>query len=102
AIQAALIEATGVPLDIARLCASVIDLCPTAARIGNVGAVSDAGVAVLLGEAALRSAALNVAINLGALKDKEFVEATRKEMDSLLQGRSDTKELVYQDVLAML
>ncbi len=102
AIQSALIEATGVPLDIARLCASVVDLCPTAAKIGNVGAVSDAGVAVLLGEAALRSAALNVAINLGSLKDKEFVEATQKEMDQLLQGRSGLKDGVYLDVMAKL
>lgn len=102
AIQSALVEATGVPLSIARACARVVDLCPPAAKVGNLGAISDVGVAVLLGEAALRSAALNVAINLGALKDQSFVAATQNEMNKLLQGRSELKELVYQDVEARL
>ncbi len=102
AIQSALVEATGVPLSIARACAGVIDLCPTAARIGNLGAISDVGVAVLLGEAALRSAALNVAINLGALKDQAFVANTQQEMNDLLKDRSERKELVYQDVMDRL
>lgn len=102
AIQSALVEATGVPLSIASACAGVIDLCPTAARIGNLGAISDVGVAVLLGEAALRSAALNVAINLGALKDQAFVANTQQEMNDLLKDRSERKELVYQDVMDRL
>ncbi len=102
AIQAALVEATGVPLAIARSCARVVDLCPPAAKVGNLGALSDVGVAVLLGEAALRSAALNVAINLGALKDQAFVAGTQAEMDQLLEGRAEVKELVYQDVMARL
>ena len=102
AIQAALVEATGVPLAIARSCSGVVDLCPPAARVGNVGAISDVGVAVLLGEAGLRSAALNVAINLKSLKDEAFVQATRREMDDLMAGKSELKELVYQDVMARL
>lgn len=102
AIQAALVEATGVPLAIGRACAALVDLCPTAAKIGNIGAISDVGVAVLLGEAALRSAALNVAINLGTLKDEDFVQATRQEMDRLMSGKPVLKEQVYGDVMARL
>lgn len=102
AIQAALVEATGVPVSIARACARVVDLCPMAAKVGNLGAISDVGVAALLGEAALRSAELNVAINLGALKDQAFVAATEQEMNRLLNGRSETKELVFKDVAARL
>lgn len=102
AIQAALVEATGIPLAIARSCARLLDLCPQAARVGNIGAISDVGVAVLLGEGALRSAALNVAINLKSLKDEAFVQATRREMDQLMAGKSELKELVYTDVMAKL
>ncbi|MDP2726253.1 MAG: cyclodeaminase/cyclohydrolase family protein [Dehalococcoidia bacterium] len=102
AIQAALVEATGVPMAIARACARVVDLCPTAAKVGNLGAISDVGVAVLLGEAALRSAALNVAINLGTLKDQAFVETTRRELEKLVEDKPELKELVYQDVMARL
>lgn len=102
AIQAALKEATGVPLAIARACARLVELCPPVGKVGNIGAISDIGVAVLLGEASLRSAALNVAINLGSLKDEAFVQSTRREMDGLQAGKPELKELVYQDVMARL
>lgn len=102
AIQAALKEATGVPLAIARACARLVELCPPVGKVGNIGAISDIGVAILLGEASLRSAALNVAINLGSLKDEAFVQSTRREMDGLQAGKPELKELVYQDVMARL
>ena len=44
------------------------------ADIGNVNAVSDAGVAVLLADAAAQSAALNVKINMGWITDEAFNE----------------------------
>ncbi|NIV32337.1 MAG: methenyltetrahydrofolate cyclohydrolase, partial [Anaerolineae bacterium] len=58
-MQAALKVATDVPLSIAETAVKVMDLCMPAAEKGNKWAVSDAGVAVLMAEAALRSAALN-------------------------------------------
>jgi len=59
-----------VPLDTARACASVAELAATVATKGNTNAVSDAGVAALLAEAACRGAAYNVRINVAALEDK--------------------------------
>ena len=64
-IQAALKEATEVPLTCAKLCRQVIDLSESAAKKGNTNVISDAGVALLAGYAGLRSAALNVYINIG-------------------------------------
>ena len=43
-----------------------------AAEKGNPNAVSDAGVAVLLAEAAAQAAALNVKINLAWIEDDDF------------------------------
>src|SRR5450756_3229183 len=63
AVQSALREATAVPYAIAEKCLEVAKLSEVAAEIGNVNAVSDAGVAALLAEAAARCAALNVKIN---------------------------------------
>lgn len=59
--------ATSVPLRTAEAAAEVLDLAARLAPLGNPHAVSDAGVAALLGVAALRGALLNVHINLPAL-----------------------------------
>ena len=70
AITEALLGASRVPLDTARACARVAELAATVATKGNSNAVSDAGVAALLAEAACRGAAYNVRINVAALDDK--------------------------------
>jgi formiminotetrahydrofolate cyclodeaminase len=95
AIQSALKEAADVPLNCARLCADVIRLAAPMARNGNKNVVSDAGVAVLAAEAALRSAALNVYVNLGAIKDEEFVRTRRTELDAALAGTRAMTEEIY-------
>jgi glutamate formiminotransferase/formiminotetrahydrofolate cyclodeaminase len=70
AIQAALVEASIVPLETARLCAEVAALAAECARTGNTNAVSDAGVAALLAEAAAKGAGYNVRINAQSMTDK--------------------------------
>ena len=70
AIQAALMKAAEIPLETARACAEVAALAVTCAHHGNSNAVSDAGVAALLAEAACRGAAYNVRINVSAMADK--------------------------------
>ena len=102
AIQEALKAATQVPLDVAKACVEVIELCTQAAEQGNQGAVSDAGVAVLMAEAGLRSAALNVIINIHAIKDEAFSTRVQGELDALLEGRSALKEQVYDLVVEKL
>jgi len=102
AIQDALKVATQVPLDVAKACVDVIELCTQTAEQGNKGAVSDAGVAVLMAEAGLRSAALNVIININAIKDEAFSTKVQGELDALLEGRSALKEQVYDLVVEKL
>ncbi len=102
AMQAALKTATTVPLRIAAAAVKVMQLCMPAAEKGNKWAVSDAGVAVLMAEAALRSAALNVLINLGSLKDEVFVAEKRAELDSLLEGKGAMRDEIYDHVVAKL
>jgi glutamate formiminotransferase/formiminotetrahydrofolate cyclodeaminase len=70
AITAALLGAAEVPLQTALACVRVLDLAVTVATKGNPNAVSDAGVAALLAEAACRGAVYNVRINVSALDDK--------------------------------
>ncbi len=69
-IDTALLGAARVPLETAQACAAVAKLAATAATKGNTNAVSDAGVAALLADAACRGAAYNVRINVSALSDR--------------------------------
>lgn len=101
-LQTALKNATAVPMKVAEACAAVIDLCEPVALMGNANAVSDAGVAALSAEAGLRSAALNVLINLGWIEDAEFVGQMRVMLDGLLAGKSELKEQVYRLVESKL
>ena len=70
AITDALLGAAEVPLETARACAQVAELAATCAIKGNTNAVSDAGVAALLADAACRGAVYNVRINISSLEDK--------------------------------
>ena len=101
-IQAALKEATDVPLTCAKLCRQVINLSELAAEKGNTNVISDAGVALLAGYAGLRSAALNVYINIGGIKDKEFADGRRQQLEELLDGVELFKENVYELVKSKL
>lgn len=102
AIQAALKAATDAPLECARLSREVIELSRSAARTGNVNVISDAGVAALAGYAGLRSAALNVYINIGNIKEREFADDRRARLASCLAGTEALKEEVYELVKGRL
>jgi formiminotetrahydrofolate cyclodeaminase len=95
AIQAALKLATDVPLACARAAREVIDLAAIASDKGNLNVISDAGVGVLAGYAALRSAALNVLTNARMITDKTFAEAKLKELNELMAGAEGATEKAY-------
>jgi glutamate formiminotransferase/formiminotetrahydrofolate cyclodeaminase len=88
AIERALLGAAEVPLETARVCAEVAELAGIVAERGNANAVSDAGVAALLAEAACRGAAYNVRINVAALSDRAAGAPLAAEAERLV---SDTR-----------
>ena len=102
AMDKTLKAATDVPMRVAEACVAVMELCRPAAEKGNINAVSDVGVGILLAEAGLRSAALNVLINLGWIKDEAFVEQRRKKLDGLLKGKTELCDEIYELVVSKL
>ena len=102
AIQDALRQATEVPLACARACAGVITLSREAAEKGNLQVISDAGVAVAAAEAGLKSAALNVWINVPSIDDKTFADAARNEIDALIDAGGEDSAAVYALVRSKL
>ena len=95
AIQAALKQATEVPMRCSHAARELIDLAAVASEKGNLNVISDAGVAVLAAYAALRSAALNVFTNAKMITDKTFAEAKLKELNGLLAGAEGATEKAY-------
>jgi formiminotetrahydrofolate cyclodeaminase len=84
-MQVALKIACQVPFDIGLKSLDIAKLAQRAADIGNVGAVSDAGVAVLLAQACAQSAALNVKINVNSIKDTAYNNDTWSRMQDVLK-----------------
>jgi glutamate formiminotransferase/formiminotetrahydrofolate cyclodeaminase len=84
AIAGALTAASEVPLETARASARIAELAAVAAESGNPNAVSDAGVAALLAQAAARGAAYNVRINVSAMADPETGRSLSEEAERLV------------------
>ena len=77
AIKLSSLKATNVPLETARLSLSLLERLPQLARVSNVNAISDVGVASLLASAACKGALFNVEINLPSIPEKEQDEISR-------------------------
>lgn len=80
AIQAAVREAIDAPLAVMRACASAAEQGVVIATLGNLSASSDVQVGFELLGAGLRGAKLNVEINLGSVKDADYVATTRRDV----------------------
>ncbi|MFU8826720.1 MAG: glutamate formimidoyltransferase [Brevefilum sp.] len=83
AIQAASINAAEVPLYVARQAVQILGLAHKAAELGNVNAISDAGSAAALAQAALEGAGLNVRINLLGMEEEPEPANMLTELRSL-------------------
>ena len=83
AIQEAMRGATAAPLDVMRACAAAAEQGVVVAAMGNPSASSDAAVGFELLGAGLRGAKLNVEINLGSIKDAEYVKKVQAEIEEL-------------------
>ena len=83
AIQRALGAAMQPPLAVMSTVCDVLALAEEIAHIGNGTVVSDAGCASIIGEAAVRSAALNVLANIVLLHDQAAAADGRQQVADL-------------------
>jgi len=75
-----------------------LSLSKEVAEKGNINAVSDAGVAALMAEAALGSAILNVKINLRMIKNEKIRTEFSSSIKELLLKEKGQKEKVLEIV----
>ncbi|MFZ1400927.1 MAG: glutamate formimidoyltransferase [Candidatus Promineifilaceae bacterium] len=84
-IQQATIGAAEVPLKVAQMSYRAAQLAGEVAQIGNINAVTDATAGVLLAQAAVETAVLNVKINATSVKNKQLVARWQTETANLTQ-----------------
>ncbi len=76
-IQKAYKKATVIPQLVCKNALKLMEYCRMLSSKGNPNALSDVGVAGYLADAALKGGLLNIEINLGAIKDRTFVQKMR-------------------------
>jgi len=100
AIQVALMAAMQPPLEALKLALVVVTLARDIALIGNATVLSDAACAATIGDAAARSAALNVLANAALLHDAEAaahaLSEARAACAEAASLRDEALETVYR------
>jgi formiminotetrahydrofolate cyclodeaminase len=85
-IDAALKQATSVPLSVAERAREVAGIAVKLGPITNSNMKSDLTTALALARAAIEGALANVEINLASLKDAGFVAEVQKKVSALSAG----------------
>jgi glutamate formiminotransferase/formiminotetrahydrofolate cyclodeaminase len=78
AIQKGYKTAANIPFLTAKTCEKILDLAIFIAENGNQNSITDAAISGLMAHVGVESAVLNVKINLGSIKDDNFVEKISK------------------------
>ena len=91
AIQQAYKDAAMVPFEIGELANQIFDLAELASRKGNQNLITDGIIAAITARAAVKSAFLNVRINLSGIKDESFVAELTSKMYAI-EKDLDVKE----------
>jgi formiminotetrahydrofolate cyclodeaminase len=97
-LQTAFKHAAEVPLETARKSLQVLDVAYIVAQKGNTNSVSDAAVSALMAQSAAHAAILNVRINLGSIKDDQFVQKVRTEIDTILKSATEKSTMILDIV----
>ncbi|MCK5129723.1 MAG: cyclodeaminase/cyclohydrolase family protein [Clostridiales bacterium] len=90
-IQKCMKHAATVPMEVAQKAYQVIELSELVVKHGNKNAVTDGMVSAMLARTAVLSALLNVKINLGSIRNTDFVSAMNEKVEEL-EAKTRQKE----------
>ena len=94
AIQQAYKDAAMVPFEIGELANQIFDLAELASRKGNQNLITDGIIAAINARAAVKSAFLNVRINLSGIKDESFVAELISKMYAIEKDLDDKESAI--------
>ncbi len=98
AIQEGYETAAHVPLKTAKICEQILDIAKTVAEKGNQHSITDAAVSALMVQVGVKSAILNVKINLGSIKNEKFVSKVSTECDRIWKNTDKKTEEILKYV----
>ena len=93
-MQSALKHAAEVPLSIAQTAIKVMPLAEAAVERGNKNAVTDGVISAMLCRTAVLAALCNVKINLGMIKDSDYVERLSAEVRYLEWSANEAEQRI--------
>ena len=94
AIQARLVEAALVPLEMVESASKLLQYCRRIAEIGNANVLSDVATASLLASSAANGAAEMVRVNLRGMKDPELVSVMTNRLNVALEDIAECSQQV--------
>lgn len=98
-MEAALFEASMVPLTIMERILEVMDIHEELSEKGSRLAMSDVGVGILFAQSALEGASLNVFINTKMMKDHKKAEYLNGRADAIIEKGRVKSRRIYVSVL---
>ena len=101
-LEKALASAAGVPMEILRELAGIVDIIEELAEKGSRLAISDVGVAASAIRAAMEGAVMNVYINTKLMKDRTCAERLNREASELLSVGVRRCGAVYDKIIKEL
>lgn len=101
-LEAALVQATSVPLAVLRQLDSLVPLIESLVTKGSQIMQSDVGVAAVTCRSALEGAVLNVYVNTRLMHDRQQALALNAEAAALVNDNVIRCQRVYQQVMAKL
>ncbi|MCK5773758.1 MAG: glutamate formimidoyltransferase [Thermoplasmata archaeon] len=102
AIQAGYKKAIDTPMDTALKCLELLELATPVAQKGNRNSITDVGVGADMAAAGLVGAVMNVRINLGSIKDKEYVEGKEGAVRAMISRKDDLLSRIQKEVSSKL
>ncbi len=102
AIQSGYMKAIDTPLETANVCLKVLESAASIAEKGNKNSISDAGVGSDMAASGLEGALINIKINLGSIKDQDFVQEMKKKIIDMSERKlellSGVKKIVDENL----
>lgn len=99
-MENALKVASSVPYEIMEKCMEAIDLHEEMAKKGTKIALSDVGVGVAFCKSALMGASLNIYINTGLMKDRNYAVELENKADALIEKGTKKADEVYSFIMS--
>ncbi len=101
-IQVGYKKAISTPLETAENCLEVMESAIPVSLLGNPNSITDAAVGAEMAASGLDGAVLNVRINLGSIKDPDFVNETRTRIEGFITRKDELLAEILRNVDKML